>query len=398
MVTRNNSAFQVVHLSTSHTGGAGIAARRLNQVLNSRDFSSVFYAIDRKDYTQKANEYVLGRTLFTRIKSLPSLWLAKYLSDFSFFSLMSTSAISSSWLKSLVSNGTTILHIHNWFNLLSNKQLASLVKSGVPIVITMHDQRMMTGGCHYASNCKRLYVGCQSCPITPYILSPVPKRNSKNLHLALRASSAKVKVIAPSKYLKNEAHKSFNLKNVEVFHITNVLPADYALGSQRTENVKPTHGYRVGIASMNPFDFIKGGDVIGELVSSPLPYLQNISFSMLADFGHERYREFWNSIDCLLVPSRADNSPNVIHEAKEFGIPIIASDAGGIPELLSPLVDVIIPVSDLSSESILKAIDFTQQRKLSEEDFFVSRRVYKDYSDGAIDKLVNIYSELLKGE
>jgi glycosyltransferase involved in cell wall biosynthesis len=399
MVTRNNSALQVVHLSTSHTGGAGIAARRLNQELNSQDFSSVFYAIKRKDYTPTANEYVIERSLLTRIRSLPALWLAKYLSNFSFFSLMSTSAISSSWLKSLNSNGTTILHIHNWFNLLSNRQLASLVKSGVPIVITMHDQRMMTGGCHYASNCKEFYAGCQSCPITPKILSPIPKRNAKHLHSAFRAISAKVKVVAPSQYLMGEAHKSFNLKKLEVLHIPNVLPVNYALESQRDIKVKPTqHSYRVGIASMNPFDFIKGGDVIEELISSPLLSLQNISFLMLADFGHERYPEFWNSIDCLLVPSRADNSPNVIHEAKAFGIPIIGSDAGGIPELLSPLVDVIIPVSDLSSESILKAIVFTQQRKLSEEDFLVSRKVFKDYTEGAIDKLVNIYSEILIGE
>jgi glycosyltransferase involved in cell wall biosynthesis len=398
MVTRNNSAFQVVHLSTSHSGGAGIAARRLNQILNSLDFSSVFYAIDRKDYTPNANECVVARSFLTRIKSLPALWLSKYLSDFSFFSIVSTSAVSTSWLKSLVSNGTTILHIHNWFNLLSQRQLAALVKSGVPIVITMHDQRMMTGGCHYASSCEGLYSGCQSCPITPIILSPGPRHNSRKILSALRANPTKVKIIAPSRYLVNEAQKSFSLRIADVSHVPNILPKDFGFDLGKPIKPKGAHPYLVGIASMNPYDFIKGGDIIEELVSSPLPSSHNISFLKLTDFPPGGHHDFWSAIDCLLVPSRADNSPNVIHEAKEFGIPIIASDTGGIPELLSSFVDVIIPVANLSSDNVLKAIVFTQQRKISKKELTTAHHDFKNYTEGALGKLVDIYSNLLIDE
>jgi hypothetical protein len=398
MVTRNNSPFQIVHLSTSHTGGAGIAARRLNEVLTSLGFSSVFYAVGRKGYAPKANEFAIARSLATRIKGLPALWVAKYLTDFSFFSLLSTSAISNSWLKNLVSNGTTILHIHNWFNLLSQRQLVSLVKSGVPIVLTMHDQRFMTGGCHYASTCEGLYSGCQSCPITPTMLSPIPKRNAKKILSALQASSARVRLIAPSKYLVKEAHKSFSLRNIEVLHISNVLPMGFRLDIQRSTNTQPGDTFVVGVASMAPFDFIKGGDIIGNLVSSPLPSLQNISFSMLANFAPEHHPDFWSSIDCLLVPSRADNSPNVIHEAKEYGVPVIASDAGGILELLSLSVDVVIPVEELSSKTIIEAIIFMQQRKHSEESSMAAYKDFKNYTGGAIDKLTDVYSKLIISE
>ncbi|HOZ53464.1 MAG TPA: glycosyltransferase [bacterium] len=39
--------------------------------------------------------------------------------------------------------------------------------------------------------------------------------------------------------------------------------------------------------------------------------------------------------DCLIIPSQCyENSPTVIYEAKAFSLPIIASDLGGIPELL----------------------------------------------------------------
>jgi glycosyltransferase involved in cell wall biosynthesis len=40
--------------------------------------------------------------------------------------------------------------------------------------------------------------------------------------------------------------------------------------------------------------------------------------------------------DCLIVPSNCyDNSPTVIYEAQAFSLPIIASNLGGIPELLN---------------------------------------------------------------
>jgi glycosyltransferase involved in cell wall biosynthesis len=146
---------------------------------------------------------------------------------------------------------------------------------------------------------------------------------------------------------------------------------------------------------MNPFDFIKGGDIIEELITSSLPSLNNISFVKLSDFPPDRHRDFWSSIDCLLVPSRADNSPNVIHEAKEFDVPVIASDAGGIPELLSSFVDVIIPSTDLSPESVLEAIFFTRQRNISRKDFTASYQVFKSYVRGTVEKLKDIYSQLL---
>lgn len=398
MVTRNNSPLQVVHLSTSHTGGAGIAARRLNQELNSHNFSSVFYSLSREDYAPSSGEYAIARSLIARVKSLPALLLARYLTRFSFFSLISSSAVSNSWLKSLVSNGTTILHIHNWFNLLSQRQLISLVKSGAPIVFTMHDQRLLTGGCHYAFNCERFYSGCHSCPITPILLSSIPVRNSKNLLSVLRTGSTKVKFIAPSMYLVDEAQKSSILKQIKVSHVPNVLPTDYGIGIPLQRSLQPADPFIVGIASMNPFDFIKGGDIVEELISSQSPTFHNISFLKLSDFPPDRHSDFWSSINCLLVPSRADNSPNVIHEAKRFRVPVIASDVGGIPELLSSFADVIIPIANLSSKTLLEAILLTQQRNISREDLARSFEEFKEYTDGSIERMIEIYSQSFRGE
>ena len=42
--------YTVIHLSTGHLGGAGLAARRLNSQLNAAGVDSRFYALGRSDF------------------------------------------------------------------------------------------------------------------------------------------------------------------------------------------------------------------------------------------------------------------------------------------------------------------------------------------------------------
>jgi glycosyltransferase involved in cell wall biosynthesis len=51
-------------------------------------------------------------------------------------------------------------------------------------------------------------------------------------------------------------------------------------------------------------------------------------------FGHQVY-EFLDSIDLFIMPSRAEGLPRALVEAMARGCPCIASDVGGIPELLA---------------------------------------------------------------
>ncbi|MBD3248313.1 glycosyltransferase [Candidatus Falkowbacteria bacterium] len=50
---------------------------------------------------------------------------------------------------------------------------------------------------------------------------------------------------------------------------------------------------------------------------------------------HSEVKELMQSADCLVVPSLCyENSPTVIYEAASLGLPVLASDIGGIPELI----------------------------------------------------------------
>jgi glycosyltransferase involved in cell wall biosynthesis len=115
---------------------------------------------------------------------------------------------------------------------------------------------------------------------------------------------------------------------------------------------------RVGVASMDPNAYLKFGEVISELMTSEeiltagIEIVTRTSFPQ-NDLGH---LDFWGSIDCLLAISRADNSPNVIHEAKIAGIPVIATNVGGIPELLTDNFDICFEPSLVSTKEIIACL------------------------------------------
>src|SRR5205814_60436 len=61
---------------------------------------------------------------------------------------------------------------------------------------------------------------------------------------------------------------------------------------------------------------------------SRLSFKENLTSQQIADE--------LGSATALIQPTRADNSPNAVKEAVVAGVPVIASDIGGIPDYVFP--------------------------------------------------------------
>jgi len=388
--------FQVIHIATSHTGGAGIAARRLNLQLNLLGVHSSFYALNRKSYSCELYEYKLKKRLHYSPLRVFATCLGVLTKRISFFSIYSSPGISLRSLKRLSSNKNTIYHIHNWFNIFSINQLGKLVKSGLPIVLTMHDQRLMTGGCHNSVNCRHFLVGCQSCPEFSSLLSCQIERNARKFIALFSSRNDTLSFIAPSKYMQKEAKKSLILRNQNVVFIPNIVPHDF-LGKEFTRDRKAGKSeIVVGIANLDISDPLKGGDLINQLVKQIHENKLPIRVLFLVNFKNGNEKKFWSAIDCLLLPSRADNSPNVLHEAKILGIPVIATSVGGIPEMLVENFDISLDPSTVSTQTLLDAIgaigayeNNPQIRKVASDEF-------SSYKDGWDSRLLGEYFKVLQ--
>jgi glycosyltransferase involved in cell wall biosynthesis len=103
--------------------------------------------------------------------------------------------------------------------------------------------------------------------------------------------------------------------------------------------------------SLCPRDLDLKADLVGEgryrrameLLANQLSVSQKVSFLGQLKSGSGVF-DFLDSIDLFIMPSRAEGFPRALYEAMARGCPCIASNVGGIPELLS--ADDLVPVND----------------------------------------------------
>jgi glycosyltransferase involved in cell wall biosynthesis len=83
--------------------------------------------------------------------------------------------------------------------------------------------------------------------------------------------------------------------------------------------------------------------------------------------GHVKARHGFSQGRLLVVPSRGDSMPYVVIEAAAAGIPMIAADVGGIPEIFGPYRDALFAPSNAAAladaiEAAMANPDATEQR------------------------------------
>ena len=393
----SDTAWRVIHLSTGHEGGAGLAARRLNSALNNHGVDSTFGALKNPEYIVGENEFSISRKFWQRLISGLLIRLQKLISSKVLFSLISLNVLKFRRIKKLGSPENTILHFHNWYNLVSQKEILRLNKRGYPIVLTLHDERFFTGGCHYAFECERFKSDCGECPELAPQINRLPNKNIGSTIKLLPKSNSNLVFVAPSQWLRGEALSSRLLKDQKVVFIPNTLGIPTKKVDSPRQNLGDIQAVlKIGIASMDKSSYIKGGDITAEIeaeISSNNLQIEMIYLNQIEDQNSKR--EFWDKIDYLLVASRAENSPNVIHEAKNFGIPVIASDIGGISELLYKDFDIAIPKEDISSRKILELLAGLRSLK-NASNAADMKESFSHYVDGSIESHKNLYLSLLK--
>jgi glycosyltransferase involved in cell wall biosynthesis len=366
---------KVVHLSTSHSGGAGIAARRLNEALNLNGVNSVFIALASPGYEPSRYEKTKVRGLMNRLESYLFTNISKRTFKRTYFTLFSSSSVTLNYITSHGDPENTIIHVHNWFNLMNLRVVRKILKRGYRIVFTLHDQRIFTGGCHYSLDCDKFTKACANCPELPLFLNHIPRLNVYRTKRIFHKYHKQITCISPSGWLKTLAQKSKTLQDIPTLEIGNIH--DLSLGGIATKNALPVDRVTFGIASFDRYSPLKGYNNFLALEA----YLIEVDFPFdviyLSDFGTDASQQssFWKEIDYLLVLSNADNSPNVIHEAKIYGVPVIGTKIGGIPELLNSAYDLCVSIDADMPNRILEFLRRTPEREKLE----ISSKITADY-------------------
>ena len=111
-------------------------------------------------------------------------------------------------------------------------------------------------------------------------------------------------------------------------------------------------------ADGRPVTLTLGGD--GEEIEALRDQIQRLGLTGIVRFiGHVKARYGFSKGKLLVVPSRGDSMPYVVIEAAAAGIPMIAANVGGIPEIFGPHTDALFAPSNVDAmvDAIKTALD-----------------------------------------
>ena len=393
---------KIVQLATSLSGGAGIAALRMSNALNIVGEDSMIISRDGILTTGNADIISTKINLLKRLESSAvTLSQSKMLQKNN--DLVTPWSINTSKIKREVFEQADIIHIHAYYNFLNNSSLRKILDLGKPTLFTLHDQRLFTGGCHYSRECNNFQDDCTACPQVRKPFTHIVKRSfSKQKDLFRDVTN--VELVSPSYWLANYAKKGVVSRDLPIHVVKNPIPKIF-FEAKVPEQKKLDGLFRVAFIATNLQNPYKDLPVFTEAIneysrvssrkicvvlvcSGVIPNFEpTVQIENIQPSSESEMVLLLNTIDLVIVPSNQDNSPSVIGEALAVGVPVIGSDAGGIPEILRNFQMPIFPVGDVKQLTEL----ITHWKSQIDREV-IREKAKKEFSEEVVGReLLNIY-------
>ena len=248
-----------------------------------------------------------------------------------------------------------IVNVH-WINK-GFLSLHDLLKIEAPVVFTIHDSWIFTGGCHIPGDCCKYIDECKSCPKFQNkwsIFDPVWSNFKKK---RLKFSDSKFQFVAVSRWMEAKIKESSILGNSPVLVIPNTLDCTI---------FRPTHKKfcrdLLGLNNDNrkvlcfgamsaTTDLNKGGDLLLAALrfldpalykiivfgSSNSDYFSSVPHDIkyFDEIKDERLMAvIYNSADIFVMPSRLESFGQTASEAMACGTPVCAFSTSGLIDIV----------------------------------------------------------------
>ena len=352
---------RVLIINTSErTGGAAIAANRLMDALQKNGIKAKMLVRDKQ--TDKLT-----------VASIPSSWILtmKFLWERFVIWINNRMSMRNIFMVDIANTGTDItqmfefkqadvIHLH-WINqgFLSLNDIDLILKSGKPVVITMHDMWYFTGICHYSGECKKYRRKCKECPLIHGCMGTDLARKVFHKKMMMFKNS-KIVFVGCSQWITSLCLQSKLTKGNTVLNVPNPININEYAPAPKKEMRRiwnlPEDKILILFGSQRITDRRKGFDlfceackiichnqdiagrigvvVLGEdsdTVKSQIPF----SIYPVGYLSNSRdIVQIYNAVDLFVTPSLQDNLPNTIMEAMACGTPCVGFNIGGIPEMI----------------------------------------------------------------
>lgn len=417
---------RILFVNTSeHTGGAAIAAHRLMKALNRNHVQVQMMVRDRE-------------TDSPQVVSSPSKWVAKGKFLAERLSIVCKNHFQTAHLFAIdpATFGTDItrtpefrradvIHLH-WVNqgMLSLGNIRKILKSGKPVVWTLHDMWPCTGICHQAGSCERWLQGCGNCPLlwnngAHNDLS----RNVYTRKAVVYTQSPPIRFVACSNWLADIAKRAPLLKGHPVTSIPNPIDTRFYAPGEKMEARKrlglPLEKKLLLFVAYRVTDKNKGIDYLMEATE----HINNTHNELCHQLGivlagreadslrdafpcdaypqnyvtdEQTMRDLYIASDLLVMPTLMDNLPNTIVEAMACGVPCVGFHVGGLPQMISHRKNGYLARykdAENFAEGILETLFSENYRAIS---VAARRSAICNYSEDAVaERYIDLYEEAL---
>jgi glycosyltransferase involved in cell wall biosynthesis len=356
---------KIVHINRDeYTGGASRSAYRLHQSLVGLGHDSQMYVFNKSSDDLRTRRYIPPQNrLSFHVRNVRRMYIEAAIRrydksaspDRTFFSDDRTV-----FYKDVCCHipEADVINLHWIADFLDLGAFFSWLPKDKPLVWTLHDMAAFTGGCCHAMSCDRFMGRCGACP---QLGSSDESDLTREIWLRKQGyystlDPARFHVVTPSRWLGDRLKRSSLLAqfphsvipyglDLEVFKPRDRRLSREVLGIPMTAKVilfvsNGLHvrlkGLHVLMDALNGMDPNTGIFFLSLGFGSP-PSLGRFQQAHIHSITEDRLLSLvYSAADVFVLPSLADNLPNTMLESIASGTPVVAFDAGGIPDAVRP--------------------------------------------------------------
>lgn len=401
-------------------GGAAKASYRLHKALLNTGIDSQMLVQSKKTdeltIIGPKNKYEKGMEIIRpELDKLPLLFYKNEPKEFFSISWFSSKGI----IDKINEINPDIVHLH-WVNDGMIK-IEDLLKIKQPIVWSLHDMWLFTGGCHYDRNCGKYESQCRECNILTS-----RKKNDLSYKIFNRKKKIfnKIKnmtIIGLSEWLTNCAKSSSLLINKNVINLPNIIDTEkYSPIAKKVAkkllNLKENKKYILFGAMNSTLDLRKGYKELKEAINhSNLENTEILVFGSskpandlifkykthyLGYFNDElSMKILYNAADVMIVPSLQENLSNIIMESLSCGTPVVAFNIGGNKDMIEHKKNGYLS-EPLNSNDLANGIEWVLNSSSYDDLVYKARKKILNNFDSktVIKKYIKLYNNILKSK
>lgn len=354
----------ILNISMHDIGGAGLAAKKYNALLNQYGFNSKLIVINKHTIDSEIisieNKYITLLKFFLK-KGIEYIFINKmkniFDSKYCFFNTNENAkGFSAKKILSIIPFEPDIIIFHWITRMVNSKTIFEFSRlSNAKLIWYMMDNAPLTGGCHYPWDCIEYQKSCKNCPA---VLDDKRKYISEN-NLATKKKYLpnNLVLISCSEFDYNRAKKSSLFLNKRILKLffpidlnkfkpgnknelkefCNINPATKVIffGALSYNDIRKGSKYFIEALDKLQSDFQKEKKDLNKYLiilagKGRNKLLDNLNFPIL-EVGHldeNKLIEMYQMSDVFVSTSIEDSGPLMISQAISCGTPIVSFEMG----------------------------------------------------------------------